>query len=361
MGLPRGVCFRGFFIYTERSEVVELTQYYMAKKNKKNKKRPGISFRSYLKKNPVLLFAIIGLIAFCLAMLLFLFFYKAPASMYVFPENPKQGNTVFIRVKSEAAEITGNFGHEQIVFYKKGKLPEWVAFLGIDADQAPGDCKIFVDTSNAEHLTKQIKVVLADFSTAPAVLAPSSAQTGITQEKAVSNIVKNDGPALKKVLSNFTPRPYFTSAFSFPLSEMQKSGFSFGKFIVFAEYKLQHFGVDLQASEKTDIYAVNDGKIVATLNLSNYGKTVIIDHGLDIFSLYLHLDEFKVAEGDMVKRGQLIGLSGDTGYVTAPHLHFSIRVGSSRVDPIAFIEATQKMNDNFMLADITNAFLNIFK
>ena len=52
-----------------------------------------------------------------------------------------------------------------------------------------------------------------------------------------------------------------------------------------------------KAPEKTEVYAINDGKVVLTVNLSNYGKTVIIDHGLDIFSLYLHLEEFKISEG----------------------------------------------------------------
>jgi murein DD-endopeptidase MepM/ murein hydrolase activator NlpD len=76
--------------------------------------------------------------------------------------------------------------------------------------------------------------------------------------------------------------------------------------------------------------------------------------------MYLHLNEFKVANGQIVQRGQLIGLSGDTGYSSAPHLHFSIRVGNSRVDPVAFIQTTKKLNDNFFLADLMNAILNIF-
>lgn len=324
----------------------------MKKKTKKGPKR-------YPKKFSVFLYLIVGLIVFCLAVGFFLFFPKNLESVYVFPENPKQGDTVFIRVKSEANNITGSFENEKLVFYRKGKLSEWITFLGIDVDQKPGDYKILVNTSGTQQLTKEIKVASADFSSAATVAAPSSKQTGITNQKAVQNIIKNDNPALKKILSNFTPEPYFTAPFSFPLSAMKKSGFSFGKFIGFGKYMLQHLGVDLKAPEKTEIYAVNDGKVVATLNLSNYGKTVIIDHGLDIFSLCLHLEEFKVSEGDMVKRGQIIGLSGDTGYVTAPHLHFSIRVNGARVDPIVFIETTKKLQDNFILADIYNSFLNI--
>ncbi|MCX6722163.1 MAG: M23 family metallopeptidase [Candidatus Staskawiczbacteria bacterium] len=142
---------------------------------------------------------------------------------------------------------------------------------------------------------------------------------------------------------------------------MKQSGFSFGKFISFAQYKLQHFGIDLKAPEKTNIYAVNDGKVVLTSSLPDYGKTVIIDHGLGIFSMYLHLDEFKVSVGDMVKNEHIIGLSGDSGYSSAPHLHFSIRVDGSRVDPIAFIQTTQKMNDSIATAAIVQTFKNIFK
>lgn len=316
---------------------------------KKNKTKKFFRIFLYLGFSIIILWIIVGF---------FFFFYKTPDSIYVFPENPKQGDTVFIRVKSEAGEITGNFNSQKIYFYKKGGS-SWVSFLGIDADQEPGDYKIFVDVSASKKLTKEIKISLADFSISPPALAPSQKQTGYTTERAISNITKTDNPAIKKFISNLTEKPYFNGPFSFPLIAMQKSGFSFGKFINFAQYKLQHFGVDLRAPKKTEIYAVNDGKVLATLNLSNYGKTVIIDHGLDIFSLYLHLDQFEVAEGQMVKRDQIIGLSGDTGYVTAPHLHFSMRAGGARVDPIAFIEITKKVDYDFVLADISNAFLNI--
>jgi len=307
----------------------------------------------------ILLYIVAGLVIILLIAGFFLLQKSEPASLYVFPENPKQGDAVFIRVKSRAQEITGTFGEEKLVFYRKGNSSEWISFLGIDADQKPGSYKIYTDTSNAEHLTKEIKISLADFSSQPVVKVSDSSKNGITTQKAINNIRNNDNPVLNKLLSNFTQKPYFTLPFYFPLSKMEESGFSFGKFIGIGKYSLQHFGVDLRAPKKTDIYAVNDGKIVAVLNLSNYGKTVIIDHGLDIFSLYLHLDEFKVAEGQIVRRGQLVGLSGDTGYVTAPHLHFSMRVGGARVDPVEFIQTSQKLNNNFFIADITNAFLNI--
>jgi len=300
------------------------------------------------------------LIIFWLAVGFYLFF-KVPASIYIYPENPKQGDTVFIRVESKADSVWGNFDSENIIFYKKGFLNEWIAFLGVDAVHESGDYEISVETSSGEKLAKQIKVYPADFSLEAAIAAPSANQTGITQNNAISNIRKNDNPALNKILDNYTDQPYFSLPFSSPLSSMEVGGFSFGRFINFSGNRIQHLGVDLRAPEGTNVYSVNDGKVAATLDLSNYGKTIIIDHGLDIFSLYLHLSEFKVSEGERIKRGQLIGLSGDTGYVTAPHLHFSMRVGGSRIDPVEFIDSSKKMNKNFLMADISNAILNIFK
>jgi len=328
------------------------------------------------KKDLIFLYILAGLIVIFLVLGFFLFRQGGIApSIYVYPENPKQGDTVFVRIKSDFGAITGNFkkiigpepsfvstenpdSAQDLIFFRKNKSLEWVSIFGIDADQASGNYKIFVNAGGAE-LTKEIKISVADFSVSPAALAPSEKKTGYSAEKAISNIKNNDNPVLAKVLSNFTREPYFKETFFPPLGSMQAIGFSFGKFIWFTQYKLQHLGVDLEAFKNTDIHSINDGKVVLTANLSNYGKTVVIDHGLDIFSLYLHLDEFKVLEGEIVKRGQIIGLSGDTGYATAPHLHFSIRVGGARVDPLQFIETSKKIDESFFLADISQAFLNL--
>lgn len=325
----------------------------MSKKTEKIKKEK----LEKKKRFHVVLFAVGGLIAAYLVLGVFLFFYNpSPAKIYVYPESVKQGDTIFIKVESKSNNVSGFFENEKLVFYKKADSNEWISFLGIDADQKPGDYKIDISDSLTDQQTKNIKVYLASFSPTLVTPAPASNQNNITNQQAVSNILKNDNPAIKKVMSNLTASPYFSQPFSYPLSLIERSGFSFGKFIGFGKYALQHMGVDLAASEKTKIYAVNNGKVVATLNLENYGKTIIVDHGLNIFSMYLHLDDFKVSVGQIVKQGQMIGLSGDTGYVTAPHLHFSMRVNGARIDPLVFIKTSQKINDNPVSAALFNAF-----
>lgn len=349
----------------------------MAKKKKirktkrigKTKKSKNTSASSVQRKIPLVLYVIGGIVVVCLAavaaFLIYISFHQEPASLSVFPEQVKQGGTVLIRVENAPGQVTGSFGTAQdkqsLVFYRKGGSEEWIALLGIDVSHKPGSYNISVDASETESFTQAIKVESADFSTVPAAKAPNLADKGYTNKIAVENITENDSPALKKVLSKLTPEAYFTEPFSFPLNSMEISGYGFGRYISFAGSTLQHLGVDLRAAEGTEVYSVNGGKVAAMLNLSNGGKTIVIDHGLNIFSLYLHLDEFKVSEGETVKKGQLIGLSGDTGYSTAAHLHFSIKNSGSRVDPLAFIETTQNVKNDSFLASLREAFLNIIK
>jgi murein DD-endopeptidase MepM/ murein hydrolase activator NlpD len=98
-----------------------------------------------------------------------------------------------------------------------------------------------------------------------------------------------------------------------------------------------HHGIDFAAKRGTPVVACADGKVVGSTDLyaggAKYGKTIMIAHANGLSSLYAHLDRRLVAKGDTVKAGQLIGMSGASGKVTGPHLHFEVRDGSRSVDP----------------------------
>lgn len=115
-----------------------------------------------------------------------------------------------------------------------------------------------------------------------------------------------------------------------------------------------HGGVDIalygesggNISENTYIYAAKDGVVVTAYNdgqwNTGFGNYCIIDHGNGVQTLYAHSSEIRVSEGETVKQGQIIGLVGDTGNTTAPHLHFEVRVERSngcyeRTNPLKFI------------------------
>ena len=98
-----------------------------------------------------------------------------------------------------------------------------------------------------------------------------------------------------------------------------------------------HKGIDLRAAMNTPVYAVADGKIVYNGWVKGYGKYIEIDHGSGIHSYYAHLNASKVQMGNLVKQGQVIALSGNTGVSTGPHLHFGAKQNGSTVNPLNFL------------------------
>jgi len=96
-----------------------------------------------------------------------------------------------------------------------------------------------------------------------------------------------------------------------------------------------HNGIDLRATVGTEVYAANDGEVVISTYHAAFGYYVLIDHGGGYSTLYAHNSQLLVSPGQKVTRGQLISLSGNTGYTSGPHLHFEIRVNNERVDPLS--------------------------
>lgn len=99
----------------------------------------------------------------------------------------------------------------------------------------------------------------------------------------------------------------------------------------------QHSGIDIASPKGTPVKASNSGRVVLATHLYFSGKTVVIDHGLGVFSIYCHFSEITVSSNDDVEKGEVIGKIGSTGRVTGPHLHWSIKIRGSRVDPNALL------------------------
>jgi len=138
-----------------------------------------------------------------------------------------------------------------------------------------------------------------------------------------------------------TAKNYINSAFIMPLNSKITS--DFGKARVYnGSLKGYHSGTDFRAEVGTEIIASNDGVVVLAEERFYAGGSVIIDHGQGIYTTYYHLSKFLVQEGDLVKKGQKIALSGESGRVTGPHLHFGVRVFGVQVDPLAFITVINK-------------------
>lgn len=94
-----------------------------------------------------------------------------------------------------------------------------------------------------------------------------------------------------------------------------------------------HLGYDLAVTQHVGVEAANDGRVVYAAPLGIYGNCIVVDHGYGLMTLYGHLSQIQVHEGDMVKRGQVMGISGQTGMAGGDHIHFGMLLDGIQIDP----------------------------
>ena len=131
--------------------------------------------------------------------------------------------------------------------------------------------------------------------------------------------------------------PLWREPFIWPLKGRLTTGFGLIRYVNDVENG-RHSGLDIAAPSGTPVGAINDGRVVLAQKLNLTGLTVIVYHGLDLFSTYGHFSALKVKEGDFVTKGSIVGLVGATGLATGAHLHLTIRVGEIAVDPYLFLD-----------------------
>jgi murein DD-endopeptidase MepM/ murein hydrolase activator NlpD len=105
---------------------------------------------------------------------------------------------------------------------------------------------------------------------------------------------------------------------------------------IFGDQRL-HAGADFRGTTGQPILASADGTVLFTGVMTGYGNVVILDHGRSLATLYAHQSRIAVSNGQKVKKGQVIGYVGSTGYATGPHLHFEVRAGGTPVNPREYL------------------------
>jgi len=250
-----------------------------------------------------------------------------------------QGTAVQVRVPAEPGVKSVD------VIWQKKTVPAfragdaWTTILGVDLDAKPGvhtgEAVITKDDGKVERREITVDVESKSYPTEPLKVAgkfvePSKAELARSQREN-----REVDAIYKRITSEIVPDEPFTD----PIPG--EAGTNFGSRRIFnGEPRAPHSGADLHAATGTPVHATNRGRVVLAKPLFFTGNTVILDHGLGIYSLYAHLSHIDVREGEVVKNGQVVGLSGATGRVTAPHLHWGMRVQGARVDPFSLLGPT---------------------
>jgi murein DD-endopeptidase MepM/ murein hydrolase activator NlpD len=211
----------------------------------------------------------------------------------------------------------------------------WRALVGVDLDVKAGTYPVAVEAgAGARRLraTYDLAIVPRLFRTRRLtvneafVTPPASEQARIESEAALLAAAWN-APAGERLWS---------AAFVRPVPQPANSAFG-TRSIFNGKPRNPHGGADFLSPAGTPIHAPNAGRIAVARNLYFSGNTVIIDHGLGLFSMLAHMSAIDVHEGDRVTAGQEIGLVGATGRVTGPHLHWAVRASGARVDPLSLL------------------------
>ncbi|MDA1327094.1 MAG: M23 family metallopeptidase [Proteobacteria bacterium] len=146
--------------------------------------------------------------------------------------------------------------------------------------------------------------------------------------------------AARRVMSK---EPRFAGGFMWPVKG-RLSGIFGSQRVLNGEPRRPHFGVDIAAPAGTPIVAAADGRVVLVhQDMFFTGKTVVIEHGLGVSTLYIHMSAIEVKKGDLVRRGQTIGRIGMTGRATGPHLHWGLTWRGLNLDPALLVGPMPKM------------------
>jgi murein DD-endopeptidase MepM/ murein hydrolase activator NlpD len=150
-------------------------------------------------------------------------------------------------------------------------------------------------------------------------------------------IIEADKAIKKQVFERETPAPEWSGDFAAPVTSTVSE--TFGTRRTFnGKLASIHRGVDYRAPTGTPVRASNSGEVILARGLFYEGNCVVIDHGQGFMTIYMHLSKLNVTEGDKVRKGQEVGLSGSTGRVTGPHLHMAARWEGAYVDPLKLLK-----------------------
>ena len=214
---------------------------------------------------------------------------------------------------------------------------EWYAVVGLPLDITPGTHQLRVRIGG---ITKAQDFVVnsKDYPEQRITLKDKSKVelSAADEDRAVREIA-----AIRKLKLHWRAVQHTDLAFIMPVKGALSSGFGLRRFFN-GEPRAPHAGLDVAVPRGTPVKASGRGKVLAVGNYFFNGKTIFIDHGDGLITMYCHLDRIGVKAGEKVNRGQRIGRSGMTGRATGPHLHWSVILNGAMVDPDLFIQAKRQ-------------------
>lgn len=248
-----------------------------------------------------------------------------------------RGEIVELKVYGKGlSSVEGRWAETNLPFYPIA--PEsYATIIGVDLEAKPGASKITITARNDAGRQRRAQTIVQtlpkafreeSFTVAPGFdrLSPESLE-----------LIRIERADFALAFSTSAAERLWEGPFMRPVPQESSSSFGYRR-IINGKPRAPHTGADLRAPIGTEVLAANHGRVVLTGNYFFAGQSIVLDHGGGLYTMYFHLSEFKVDAGAMVRRGDVIALSGMSGRVTGPHLHWAARLGNARVDPMELIK-----------------------
>ncbi|HXE76118.1 MAG TPA: M23 family metallopeptidase [Candidatus Xenobia bacterium] len=249
------------------------------------------------------------------------------------------GGVVVVEVRGPGS-FGADWGGKPVHFWEDAEPGVRRALLGVDLGQAPGvvmlkitapgtptnSCRVPVRVKKVDYGVERLRVPRRFIELTP-------------EDRARAD---REAKRLQEIYAGVTPERLWSGGFRAPVEGVKASG-NFGRRrILNGQPRSPHSGEDFPADEGAPVVAAQRGRVVLAEEFFFSGNTVVLDHGLGLFTFYAHLATIAVKEGELVEAGAPVGRVGSTGRVTGDHLHWAVRINRARVSPLELVRVLKE-------------------
>ena len=242
------------------------------------------------------------------------------------PARLVNGTPVLFRVTTPkpVRTLSGNWLGHEIAFSCDASHESWFALAGASLETKPGTypIELHAETAAGQAISFEKKIRVERQRYPRVLLKVPGRYTAPSPED--QRQIEQDKETKTEVFKTLSSDREWKGSFALPVNAEISDVFGVER-VFNGSVQSTHQGLDFRVPSGTSVASVNSGRVILARPLFFEGNCVVIDHGQGLLTLYLHLSNFSVKEGDDVNKGQPIGLSGGTGRATGPHLHLAVR------------------------------------
>ena len=256
------------------------------------------------------------------------------------------GNSTALQLngaRTQGGLVIGRVAPRERVFLDSREVrvsPDGVFLIGFGRD-APSEVKLLVQNRDGVRVEKRLSISKRSYKVSHVNGLPESK---VTPKPSDMKKIREDNAKIARVRKLDSAEAHFMTGFIWPATG-RISGVFGSQRILNGQPRRPHNGIDIAAPRGTSVVAMAEGQVaLANSDMFLTGKTVMINHGHGLTSIYIHMDRITVKSADLVSRGQQIGAVGMTGRATGPHLHWGVSLFNTKLDPALLVGSMEGVN-----------------